>query len=128
MSSDLANVFLAIILHDEIVIIITLPEGSKFQLLHPHKIFMAKTELILDRRIEFVKIARAPFILVTRRIQFDFLATYVELIGVIQCDEVDRHYFVPVSEEYCVYETGLLVLSDCLVPIFNLERSNLSKI
>lgn len=121
MSSHLADVFLSIILHNEIVIVITLPEGSKFQLLHPHEIFMAEAELILDGRIEFIKIARTPFILITRRIQLYFLATYVELVGIIQCYEVDRHYFVSVSEEYCVYETGLLVFSDCLVSIFYLE-------
>jgi hypothetical protein len=87
---------------------------------------MAEAEFIFNCRIELVKVTRTPFILIIRSIKFYFLTTYIKLVWIIQCYEVNRHNFISVPEKYSINQTCIFIISNCLIPIFNLEWSNLN--
>lgn len=125
VAGHLADVLFAVVLNNEVVVVVALPEGCEFELLHPYEVFVAEAEFILDGWVELVEVAGHPAVLVVRWVEFYFLAADVELVRIVYGDEVDGHDFVPVSEKYCVYKASALILADCLLPVLYLERSNL---
>ena len=65
MSRHLSHKFLAVVLHQEIILVITLEKLYEFELFHPHKIFLLETELIFQIRVKFIEIWDLPFILIS---------------------------------------------------------------
>lgn len=126
VAGDFADVLLAVVVYDEVVVVVALPEGRELELLHADEVLVAEAELVLDGGVELVEVAGTPAVLVVGRVQLDLLAADVELVGVVQGDEVDGHDLVPVPEEDGVDEAGLLVLADGLLAVLDLEGPNLS--
>ena len=99
ITGHLTNIPATAILHDEVIVVVGLQELYHLELLHAHEVLLPEAELILQSGVELLQVAIGPSELVVGGVEFNFLASYVELVRVIKTDEIDGHDFAAVPEE-----------------------------
>lgn len=124
----LTNVFLSVVLHQQVVLVVVFEEVYKFELPQTHEVFMAEADFVLEGGVESVQVRRRPSVLVVGGVQLDFLAADVELVGVVDADEVHGHDLVPVPEKDSVDQTAHLVSTQDRVSLLYLVTADLGKL